>query len=84
MMRSAAKNHSYVTVVTDPTQYEELCQVLHETNGSSTLKLRTHFATQAFALSASYDRAVATYFANQLGMFEVIVSQCNLNDIPFD
>jgi len=66
MLRSTAKNHAFTTIVTSPEQYSELEQEMKKNNGGTTLGLRKRFAAKAFALTASYDSAIATYFAQQL------------------
>jgi len=62
MLRSAAKNHASVTVVVDPADYERLIAELSEHDGGTTLEFRQECATKAFALTAGYDTAIATYF----------------------
>lgn len=66
MLRSTAKNHAFTTIVTSPDQYVELEQEMKANNGGTTLSLRKRFAAKAFALTASYDSAISTYFAAQL------------------
>lgn len=65
MLRSTAKNHAATTIVTSPDQYDEVMQCM-ESNGGTTLNLRKRFAARAFALSASYDSAIANWFTRQL------------------
>jgi len=65
MLRSTAKNHAFTAIVTSPSQYSELMECI-EKNGGTTLALRKKFAAQAFALSASYDKAISTWFSQQL------------------
>uniref|UniRef100_A0A6U4AD18 MGS-like domain-containing protein n=1 Tax=Ditylum brightwellii TaxID=49249 RepID=A0A6U4AD18_9STRA len=65
MLRSTAKNHAFTTIVTAPDQYDEVIATMKE-NGGTTLSLRKKFAARAFALSASYDSAISSWFANQL------------------
>jgi len=62
MIRSAAKNHAFVTVATDPGQYET---ILHQVraHGCTTPSLRRELAGAAFARTAKYDAAIAAYFA---------------------
>lgn len=67
MVRSAAKNHSAVCIVTDPAQYEELVQELATNKGKTTLAFRKKLAAAAYAHTASYDSAISTWFARQLG-----------------
>ncbi|MCG3122926.1 MAG: Bifunctional purine biosynthesis protein PurH [Phycisphaerales bacterium] len=61
MIRSAAKNADYVTVVTAPDQYAGVIDALRASGGSSTLDLRRLLAARAFALTASYDTLIAAY-----------------------
>ncbi|RZL53136.1 MAG: bifunctional phosphoribosylaminoimidazolecarboxamide formyltransferase/IMP cyclohydrolase [Sphingomonas sp.] len=57
MVRSAAKNHAYVAIVTDPADYALVAA------GETTLDQRRLFAAKAFAATASYDGAIARWFA---------------------
>ena len=62
MLRSSAKNHSSVVIVTDPSQYEALMEEMSKNNGHTTIDLRRKFAAAAFSLSAKYDASIAKYF----------------------
>jgi phosphoribosylaminoimidazolecarboxamide formyltransferase/IMP cyclohydrolase len=62
MIRSASKNHAYVTVVTDSHQYGRLLNELDHHDGSTTMALRRHFAGAAFARTAAYDTAISAWF----------------------
>ena len=66
MLRSSAKNHAYVAIVTSPSQYAGLIDEMQKNNGATSLAARKNFASQAFATSAAYDAAIATYFSSQL------------------
>jgi phosphoribosylaminoimidazolecarboxamide formyltransferase/IMP cyclohydrolase len=66
MLRSSAKNHAYVAIVTSPSQYSGLIEELKSNNGATSLASRKSFASQAFALSAAYDTAISAYFSAQL------------------
>ncbi len=61
MIRSAAKNNKFVTVVTNPDQYETVIVEMEKTNGAVSEKLRSDLARIAFGLTASYDAAIAKY-----------------------
>ena len=63
MVRSAAKNHAHVAIVTDPADYSALLAELDENGGSTTLELRKKLAAKAFALTAEYDSTIAQWFA---------------------
>ncbi len=62
MVRSAAKNHAFVTLATSPTQYEAIAEQL-QAEGCTTPELRRELAGVAFAQTAAYDTAIAAYFA---------------------
>ncbi len=71
MVRSAAKNHAYVTILTDPEDYHGLYDELAEHNGATTLAFRKRMAAKAFAATAAYDSAISSWFAfaDQEAMF---------------
>lgn len=66
MIRAAAKNHEFLTVVTDPKQYPELLESLKQNSGGTSLELRKKFAREAFAHTASYDAIITAYFDKEL------------------
>ncbi len=66
MIRSAAKNHGYVAVCTDPEAMAEVLAAL-QTDGATTLALRKRLAARAFARTAAYDTAIAEWFAAPTG-----------------
>jgi phosphoribosylaminoimidazolecarboxamide formyltransferase/IMP cyclohydrolase len=63
MIRSAAKNHAHVAVVTDPADYAALLAELDANGGATSLDLRQRLAAKAFALTAEYDSIIAGWFA---------------------
>ncbi len=65
MIRAAAKNMKWVTVVTDPSDYEAFGNAL--ISGGTDEHLRTRFALKAFSLTAQYDLAIATKLAREFG-----------------
>jgi phosphoribosylaminoimidazolecarboxamide formyltransferase/IMP cyclohydrolase len=65
MIRSAAKNHAYVAVVTQPTQYTEVMEKLK--TGPLPLEMRRELAAAAFEMTARYDRAIADFMARLTG-----------------
>ncbi len=66
MVRSAAKNADYVTVVTGADQYAPVIESLRAHNGSAALDLRRSLAAAAFAVTARYDTLIAAYMARSL------------------
>ncbi len=63
MVRSAAKNHGFVTILTDPGDYTALAGELDANGGATTLAFRTRMAGKAYARTAAYDSAIASWFA---------------------
>ncbi len=61
MLRSAAKNHAYVGVVVDATDYENIINELDNNEGSLTDRTRFSLAQKVFAHTASYDANVSNY-----------------------
>ena len=66
MIRSAAKNHAHVAVLTEPAQLDEARAEI-EARGGTTLALRRRFAAAAYARTAAYDAAISGWFAAQQG-----------------
>jgi phosphoribosylaminoimidazolecarboxamide formyltransferase/IMP cyclohydrolase len=66
LLRAAAKNHAYVAVVCQPTQYGGVLEQVRA-GGGTTSELRRELAGAAFRHTAEYDAAIATYFANFAG-----------------
>jgi phosphoribosylaminoimidazolecarboxamide formyltransferase/IMP cyclohydrolase len=64
LIRAAAKNHDFVTVLTDPGQYDEVLEQL-TSSGGTTLPVRRRLAGEAYARTAAYDSAISTWFAEQ-------------------
>ncbi len=63
MVRSAAKNHRYVTIVTDPDDYAALLGEIDAGNGATSAPFRIRMAAKAYARTAAYDSAIANWFA---------------------
>ena len=63
MVRSAAKNHIFVAIVTDPADYPELIEALDTADGMTSIALRKRLAAKAFAATAAYDAMIASWFA---------------------
>lgn len=65
MIRAAAKNHGYVSIVTDAADYDLIADAVAE-KGGLTLDARKMLAARAYARTARYDAAISTWFAGQL------------------
>jgi phosphoribosylaminoimidazolecarboxamide formyltransferase/IMP cyclohydrolase len=63
MVRSAAKNHAYVAIATDPADYATIIEELDANAGATTLELRRKLAAKAFAATAAYDAMISSWFA---------------------
>ncbi len=59
MLRSAAKNHESVTVVSDPADYVMVAEQIAK-SGNTTLELRKRLAAKVFARTSAYDGQIAT------------------------
>jgi phosphoribosylaminoimidazolecarboxamide formyltransferase/IMP cyclohydrolase len=64
MVRSAAKNHAFVGIATDPADYPELIEELAANAGGTTLETRRRLAAKAFAATAAYDAQIGAWFAH--------------------
>ena len=62
MVRSAAKNYNDVTVITSPSQYDDLIDQLEKNNGSTTVEFRQKMSQVAFSETAYYDAVISDYF----------------------
>jgi phosphoribosylaminoimidazolecarboxamide formyltransferase / IMP cyclohydrolase len=67
LIRAAAKNHPDVVVITDPGDYDSLLAELNAHDGATTLAFRRALAARAFARTAAYDDAIASWFAAERG-----------------
>ena len=59
LIRAAAKNYSYVDVLTEPSQYEKFINVLKNNNGETTEEYRKTLAIKAFKQTCEYDKLIA-------------------------
>ncbi|MCS6854196.1 MAG: bifunctional phosphoribosylaminoimidazolecarboxamide formyltransferase/IMP cyclohydrolase [Elioraea sp.] len=66
LIRAAAKNHEFVAIATDPSHYTAITEELAQ-RGGTTLATRRKLAAEAFAGTAAYDAAIASWFADQEG-----------------
>ncbi len=65
MLRAAAKNHEFVTVVVDPNDYDGIVTELRDHAKTVSAHTRRRLATKAFAHTAGYDAAIWTYLRGQ-------------------
>lgn len=66
MLRSAAKNHAFVTVVVDAADYAGVLQEIKE-GGDTTLETRKRLAAKVFRHTAAYDALIGDYLSQQAG-----------------
>ncbi len=66
MIRSAAKNMKFVTVVTDPSDYQVVLESMDANDGDTTEALRFALGQKVFARTAEYNAAIASYLADQV------------------
>ncbi|MEX2298547.1 MAG: bifunctional phosphoribosylaminoimidazolecarboxamide formyltransferase/IMP cyclohydrolase [Dongiaceae bacterium] len=65
LIRAAAKNHDFVAIVTDPADYDSVIAAMRTNGGSIDPALRRKLAQQAYAHTAAYDAAIASWMAQQ-------------------
>ena len=65
MLRSAAKNYKFVTVITDPADYDNVASEIKQ-NGDVSLETRQRLASKVFRRTADYDSAIDTYLSRTL------------------
>jgi phosphoribosylaminoimidazolecarboxamide formyltransferase / IMP cyclohydrolase len=67
LLRASAKNHAFVTVITDPADYDVVLEELSGEARTTTIATRRRLAAKAFARTAAYDSAIATWFSSAAG-----------------
>ena len=65
MIRAAAKNFKFVTVVTNPARYDEVAAAILS-DGATSGMLRMQLAQEAFAHTADYDAHIQAYLKEQI------------------
>lgn len=82
MIRSGAKNHNFVTVITNPKQYDSVLHELETNDGSTTYDLRRGLALKAFERTANYDNAIYTWMQNSTESFPATLQlNCELEQL---
>ena len=81
MVRSAAKNHQHVAVVTDPADYADILGEMQAANGAIGLPTRFKLAQKAFSHTAAYDGAISNYLTtlDASGASAAFPARLNLN-----
>ena len=77
MLRSAAKNHKFVTVVSDINDYDRVLKEIKE-NGDTTYQTRLELAAKVYTLTAEYDTMIATYMREKAGLNEKLFLEADL------
>ncbi len=65
MIRSAAKNYKYVTVVVDHGDYSRVIECMHENDGGTTEEMRFELAKKVFARTARYDTTISDWLSKR-------------------
>ncbi len=66
LIRAAAKNHEFVTVVVDPEDYAQVIEEMKAGDGSTTPEFRKRLAARAYARTGAYDAAISSWFQGQI------------------
>ena len=64
LIRAAAKNYKYLTVLCSPSQYQQYLTAYEQSQGELSLEFRQQMAGAAFAHTHGYDQAISAYFAD--------------------
>ena len=64
MIRAAAKNFKYVTVVVDTDDYPKVMENMKTHNGETSEDLRFYLAKKVFSITSDYDKTIFTYLSN--------------------
>jgi len=67
MIRAAAKNHAFVTVIVDPDDYDQVLSDMDAAEGGIGAQTRRSLAAKAFSRTAAYDAAISGWFTGSLG-----------------
>jgi AICAR transformylase/IMP cyclohydrolase PurH (only IMP cyclohydrolase domain in Aful) len=67
LLRAGAKNFQSVTVLCDPTQYEQFLTEFNGANGSTTFEFRQKCASQVYTMTAFYDLAIGGFLTEKSG-----------------
>ena len=62
LIRAAAKNFNYTTIIPSQSEYSYLLEILTKQDGKITIEQRKHLAAKAFKVSSHYDTAIFNYF----------------------
>lgn len=77
LLRSAAKNHKYVTVITNPEDYERVIEQI-EKNGDTSDSLREELATKVFLRTTAYDAAIVKALSQEESGAIVVTNRIDL------
>ena len=77
MLRSAAKNHKFVTVVSDINDYDMVLNEIKE-YGDTTYETRLKLAAKVYTLTAEYDTMIAKYMREKAGLNEKLFIEADL------
>ncbi len=68
LIRAGAKNHSFVTVVVDPKDYEGVVSELMANDGATSESVRLNLAAKAFSITGAYDGVIGEWFNKQINV----------------
>jgi phosphoribosylaminoimidazolecarboxamide formyltransferase/IMP cyclohydrolase len=65
MLRAAAKNYPYVTVIVDPVDYKTVLEEMNKSGGTVSKETNFRLAKKVYQLTSRYDRAISEYLAKK-------------------
>lgn len=81
LIRAAAKNYAWTTVLISPDQYDELQEQLKNNDMQTSAKFRHHCAVRAFEHTARYNSLIADYLKNDLTEIEEFSREMSISGI---
>jgi phosphoribosylaminoimidazolecarboxamide formyltransferase/IMP cyclohydrolase len=82
MLRSAAKNFEFTTVLSNPKFYNDFCKDFEQNNGAITLEFRRKMAGETFAITAKYDGLISGWLNNNLTISADFVQDLRYGENP--
>jgi len=85
MLRAAAKNYKFATVISDPDQYDECINELNKNQGSTSLNFRKKMSTNAFLETAYYDSIISNWMNKERSKFpkKITISGSIQNELRY-
>ncbi|MDA0986029.1 MAG: bifunctional phosphoribosylaminoimidazolecarboxamide formyltransferase/IMP cyclohydrolase [Bacteroidetes bacterium] len=78
MLRAAAKNYHFVTVIVNPIRYDEVLKEIKKSGGQVQHELKYKLAQEVFEYTSNYDIAIAEYFQSKNNKYDLLPNSISL------